>query len=264
MAELPSEPSNDPASPFHSVGKILPDNVEVGAIPHDTRVVKALDLMIENKFSQMPVMDGDEYKGVFSLWSFARLAKETSGTTSVNLLEVEVQEAVESIPGISVHDSIYDLLEFLEKHEAVVVDSPKGIQAIATTWDLLDYFFRVAHPYVLIGEIELALRGIISRCASDNISEAGTRALEHKYTPRPVPRLQEMSFDDYRAIVATKENWTLFEAVLGKNRNLVLSKLENIRKIRNEAFHFRAGPSVAQYDALRTHRDRMLAKERLA
>jgi hypothetical protein len=44
----------------------------------------------------------------------------------------------------------------------------------------------------------------------------------------------------------------------------VLVKLENIRAIRNEAFHFRTGPSIAQYDALRTHRDWMLAKERLA
>src|SRR5205814_1160299 len=80
---------------------------------------------------------------------------------------------------------------------------------------------------------------------------------------RPVPsNLSEMTFEDYRSIVTSTANWPLFEEILGHNRDLVSAKLEQLREIRNEVFHFRSDISLLKHQHLATSRDWLLGKLR--
>jgi CBS domain-containing protein len=255
-----------PGETFHEVGRLFPGEVVPATVTPETTVGEALTVMQTHRYSQLPVIADGELRGVFSLWSLARLVVQSQG--KVDPLTIPVEDAMDWIPAVTVHDSLHGVMTLLEEHEALAVMAPQGVQAIATSIDVLRYFYRVAKPYVLIQEIELAIRGLISACVQGVELERCIRfALASKYERqtdrRPVPsRLEEMTFEDLRTIITAKDNWPLFEGVLGRNRLLVASKLEAIRELRNKVFHFRDDLSVTDFQNLVAERTWLLDKTR--
>jgi hypothetical protein len=252
-------------SPFHDVGSVFPGEVSIVSVTPQTPAGEALKLMLEKRFSQLPVMENGEVIGVFSLWSLAQNLVLSPGIKVETLLKnMEVGELMEQLPKVTVMESVHSILGLLERHEAVLVNSPHGLQAVATSSDVLRYFYKVARPYILLQEIELALRNLIELCApGEKLTECIDRALAKAFQARnrPLPAdLKEMSFEDYRTIVTCTANWPLFEGLLGHNRDLVSAKLERLREIRNEVFHFRSDISLLDHQHLATSRDWLLGK----
>ena len=263
LAQTAATNMND--NPFHDVGSVFPGEVSIVSVTPQTRVGDALKMMLEKRFSQIPVMENGEVHGVFSLWSLAQHLPISGASKVQNLLEdMEVGELMEQLPKVTVKDSIHSILNQLERHEALLVDSPHGLQAIATSSDVLRYFYRVARPFILLQEIELALRNLIEICApGEKLIECINRALAKSCQARgwTVPTdLKEMSFEDYRTILTCTTNWPLFEGLLGHNRDLVSAKLERLREIRNAVFHFRTDISLLDHQTLATSREWLLGK----
>lgn len=252
-------------SPFHDVGSVFPGEVSIVSLKPQTPAGEALNLMLEKRFSQLPVMDNGEVLGVFSLWSLVQHLVLSPGIKVETLLKsMEVGELMEQLPKVTVKESVHSILGLLERHDAVLVDSPHGLQAVATSSDVLRYFYKVARPYILLQEIELALRNLIELCAPDEkLKECIDRALAKSYEARKwsVPtNLKELSFEDYRTIIICSANWPVFEGLLGHNRDLVSAKLERLREIPNEVFHFRSDISLLDHQHLATARDWLLGK----
>ena len=226
--------------PFHEVGNLFPGETHIEWVPPDTSVSEALRIMLENRYSQLPVKENSIVRGVFSLWSLAHLIATAPG---LNIQDLLVEDVMETLPSVTVTDSLHSVFGLLEQHEALLVDSPHGLQAIATSFNVLHYFVGVAQPFILLQEIELALRSLIELCApgpklKECIDQALVKFYESKSKEAPTD-LNEMTFGDYRSIVTSKQNWGLFEGILGRNRALVSARLEAIRRIRNDVFHFR-------------------------
>jgi hypothetical protein len=171
---------------------------------------------------------------------------------------------MEQLPKVTVKESLHSILALLERHDALLVDSPHGLQAVATSTDVLRYFYQVARPFILLQEIELALRNLIDLCApGESLMKCINMALAKSYEARKwtLPTsLKELSFEEYRAIITCSANWPVFEGVLGHNRDLVSAKLERLRDIRNEVFHFRSDISLLDHQHLTTSRDWLLGK----
>jgi predicted transcriptional regulator len=129
------------SSPFHDVGCIFPDDVELCWVEPSTTVAEALRLMAPNRYSQVPVIADGRVRGVFSLWS---LAQQLLAAPNLAPLELAVEDVMERIPAVTVDDPLDLVLEHLNRHDAVLVDSPHGLQAIATGTDVLNYFYRIA------------------------------------------------------------------------------------------------------------------------
>ena len=76
-------------------------------------------------------------------------------------------------------------------------------------------FYGIARPYVLLQEIELGLRNLIDMCVTENeLQQCIHRALARQYEGRkkkPPARLSDMTFEDYRSIIASRENWEFFQ-----------------------------------------------------
>ena len=66
-------------SPFHDVGSVFPGEISIVSLTPQTPAGEALKLMLEKRFSQLPVMEGGEVLGVFSLWSLAQNSGDQSG-----------------------------------------------------------------------------------------------------------------------------------------------------------------------------------------
>lgn len=258
--------SIDEFSTFHEVGRLFPAETPVCTVPVGTTVGKALEIMLETRFSQIPILDGGRVRGVFSLWA---LARQIASTPRLNPAELAVEDVMEQIPAVTVEDSLHAVLELLGRHEALLVDSPLGLQAIATQADMLRYFYGIARPFVLVQEIELAVRAVIAHSAPGEklqacIDNAVRGFYENHLRKTPPSRLEELSFEDYRLIITSARNWPLFQDVLGRNRDLVASRLERIRDLRNAVFHFRADLAVIDHQTLAATRDWLLDKLRAA
>jgi CBS domain-containing protein len=249
-------------SPFQDVGRIFPGDVRPVCVEPSTTMDEALRVMVANRYSQLPVTSGGEVRGVFSLWS---LAHHLIDSPNLAPHDLAVEDVMERLPFVTVQDSLDLVLEHLSRHDAVLVSSPHGLQAVATATDVLVYFYRVARPFVLLQEIELALRTLIEACVSpEELNECVQRALSKKYErdKRPLPSgLSNMTFEDYRTIVSAKDNWSHFNGVLGRSRELVASKLERVRTIRNDVFHFRESLSVIDYETLAATRNWLFDKD---
>lgn len=256
-------PMNDSRNPFQDVGRIFPGEVTLTSIEPSATVTEALRIMVGNRFSQLPVVSNGVVRGVFSHWSLAHHLLD-SPTLAPHQLFVE--DVMEPLPYVTVQDSLDTVLEHLNRHDAVLVTSPHGLQAVATATDVLNYFDRVARPFVLLQEIELSLRALLRGCLTDAELEAcANYALSSKYggdVSRVPSRLEDMSFEEYRTIVSAKENWPYFEGVLGRSRELVASKLSRVRDIRNAIFHFREPVSVLDHETLTMTRNWLLDKTR--
>jgi len=251
--------------PFHEVGNIFPGETSVESVPGETPVVEALKIMLEKRYSQLPVVEKGTVRGAFSLWS---LAHQLATAPTLKVSDLTVEDVMEQLPTVTVRDSLHSIVTQLDQHEALLVGSPHGLQAILTSFDVLRYFYRVARPFILIQEIELALRSLIHLCApGDKLKDCIDAALVPAYekTGRAAPtELHELAFEDYRTLVHSKHNWPLFQGVVGHNSQVVSARLEEIRKIRNNVFHFRREISLLEYGTLASAREWLLEKIRRA
>ena len=253
------------SDPFQKVGNLFPDEIEALSIAPQSLVREALRIMLERRYSQLPIVENEKVIGVFSFWSLARVMVTTP---EVSVHDLPVEDVMEHLPSVTVQDSLHGVLSLLDRHEALLVASQHGLQAIATPMDVLKYFYGLARPFVLLGEIELSLRSVIQSCApGEQLGQCIERSIAQKYRAdrRPVPSsLADMTFEDYRSIITSSDNWPLFEGTLGRSKELIKSKLEKIRNIRNGVFHFRKDISVMEHENLAATRDWLLDKARRA
>lgn len=118
----------------------------------------------------------------------------------------------------------------------------------------------------MVSEIELALRALIRVVMDDEqLSTAAHRALSNVYGQNNVPgSLEDMTFDNYQAIISNGDNWEQFSRVFGGNRLLTAGKLKQIGSIRNDLFHFKREITVEDHETLAGHRDWLLGKVKQA
>jgi len=258
MVDAHAEPN-----PFQDVGSLFPGDVEPVCLELDASVMDALRLMASHRYSQLPIISDGQVRGIFSMWS---LTQHLIDSPEIKLQNLTVEDVMDQpLPSVTVEHSLDQVLGYLDQHDAVLVQSPHGIQAVATSTDALNYFRRVAEPFVVLQEIELGLRSLIDACVSDTqLQECVERALSKKYESGKIPLpsgLDKMSFEDYSTMITARDNWEYFAWVFGKNRALFQSRLQLVRKIRNHVMHFRE-ISVNDHQSLLSTRNWLLAKDR--
>jgi CBS domain-containing protein len=261
VSEIPDE-----ISTFQDVGRLFPGETNVRTVPSGTMIRDALKLMLELRYSQLPIVDDGRVRGVFSLWS---LARQVASTPKMNPAELSVEDVMENVPTVTVDDSLHEVLDLLSRFEALLVGSPRGLQAIATQADMLRYFYSIARPFVLLQEIELALRAVILRAApGEKLQQCIDNAIRGFYEKvrkkEPPSRLEDMTFEDYRMLIISAKNWPLFQDMLGRNVDFITTRLERIRDLRNDVFHFRSDLAVVDHQTLALTRDWLLDKLRAA
>lgn len=72
-----------------------------------------------------------------------------------------------------------------------------------------------------------------------------------------------MTFNDYVQLIGDGRNWQHFERTFGGTRQSTRSKLERIRDLRNDFYHFRKAMTIDEYDELLALREWLLLRARL-
>ena len=250
---------------FHRVRQVLPEEQEVVTIPPETPAEETLQLMKERNFSQLPVVQGREVLGVFSFRSFA---DKLSGIPKKerNPLALPVEEFLDELHFSRITDEIGVLFDEFDLKNAVLVGNESRLQGVVTTIDALRYFYRVANPYVLLREIELAIRELIrGSLTQEELGACAEASLgqHYKRMGREHPTsLKEMTLNDYVMLLRHKANWREFSDAFGGTRETTYAKLGHIPELRNVVFHFKRDVTAEEYNTLRDCRDWLLLRIR--
>lgn len=250
---------------FHRLKHLFPDSQELITVPPDKLAGEALLLLQKYKINQVPIVEGSQVLGVFSYRSFAAGVLEFKKKEH-NPCGLTVEALSEDLEFARITDEVRSLIDEFDLNDAILVGSEEQLQGIVTTIDALRYFYKAASPYVMLREIELAIRELMRASLSQSdLEECISSCLGNFYAERSedVPTdLVEMTFSNYVTILECGDFWPLFKAVFGGSYLRLKAKLEGIPGIRNNVFHFRRELTIEEYDGLKDCRDWLLKRIR--
>jgi CBS domain-containing protein len=256
---------------FHRINRVIPENQDLLSVPPDTPCKEAIKQMVEESYSQVPVVSGNAVLGVFSFRSFGRGAAgyslEELNKHKLALGDMPVEEFMEQFEYARVTEEFVKVFGAMDRDNGILIGTPDKLQGILTPMDFLLYLHRLAYPFVLLSEIELALRALIEQSVKpDQLEECAKRALTSLYgdvSKVPV-LLTDMTFDNYRSIIIHGINWELFAPRFGSTRTLTGSKLDRIGDLRNDVFHFKRPITADDIELLVARREWLLRKATVA
>ena len=245
---------------FHSVQSVLPSNQKIAEISPDASVADALDLLTQTPYSQLVVKEGPEVFGLFSYRSFAT-AVQKAGRLKRKLDQLPVEDFMQRVVFASSLKSWESFMEDVARDDAVLVGSENNLEGILTAMDFVSFLKRIAEPFVLIAEIEQALRDAMRAVATpDELKVMATRALNQIYSnPDKIPSDPDrMTFSEYVNIIGNRNNWPQFAPLFGsfgQHRYQTDEKLGEVDKLRNIVFHFRRPLEEEDIQTLQRHRN---------
>ncbi|WP_218669989.1 CBS domain-containing protein [Streptomyces tsukubensis] len=118
---------------------------------------RAVELLSENAYDQLPVLDGDGHLRGSITW------REIGATNRPATALVE-DAAVLKVRSIRTDEPMVDCLADVADHGCVFVLNPDGsLSGIVTGHDLAHRFEQELRPYALIQELELRLRRALKK-----------------------------------------------------------------------------------------------------
>jgi CBS domain-containing protein len=214
--------------PTFRIGRLeAANNAPVSTKP-DSTLAQAITVMLSNDFSQLPVMTGPrELKGIIS-W------KTIGSRLALKRPCEHVREAMEPAQIVSVDESLFDALAKIASHDYVLVQATdKTFSGIVTASDFNFQFQALAEPFLLVGEIENGVRGILHQKFSlDELLEAKAPGDEGRTIESP----SDLNFGEYIRLIEPEQRWKKLRIEI--DRVEFLNRLNRVREIRNDVMHF--------------------------
>jgi CBS domain-containing protein len=237
----------------YTVNEII-DEQEVVGISKEDPVLKALSLMNEHDFSQLPVLD--DKKRPLGMVTYESILK---GLRNFNLRldELKVRNVMTQPYFFYLEDILSDLLERLKTANAVLIKRHDDtIAGIVTTFDTTEYFRRYAEDLMVVEEIEGMMKAFIRFAFGLDEGESESEKLQEaivKYTRfKKGKPFDKLSFGDYMYILLAEENWHFMQGIFDvPSADAVRNILDGVRQTRNDLAHFQGEISHDQRVQLR-------------
>lgn len=239
------------------VSQLLQNKEAVLTVQKDTKVRDALSLMVENDFSQLPIVDENgKLVGIATEKSIIGTYFHTTGIVSI--LDLNVGHCQAKPYTIQKDADIFEVLDLLKNTYAVVVidhDRPIGI---LTDYDTTHFFRDLSEGLILVEDIEVTLRRYVESIHPNehSLDTALMRAFraQRQDPTRPAKEYTDLSFGDHIQLITTEENWGKFSAYF-EPKEMFLQLMNQVGQIRNQLAHFRGRIEPIQYNALLRARD---------
>ena len=239
------------AAGFFRVRQLVPDDQEMVTIPIGSSAGEALDLMSDNAFDQLPVVNPrNRVIGTFTYRSFAQGVRHVRAQDDPRTALVD--DLVEDLRFARPSDDVEQVLPWIDEDNAVLVGDEERLLAIITAADVSRFLWHRTRPFVLLRDIELATRELMhSACTPDELSECFLAALQEGDGRAPDRRLEDLTLYELHSVLFDKASYGRhFQLTFGRSRQLVQSTLEPVREIRNRVVHFRGEISDEDYNML--------------
>jgi CBS domain-containing protein len=227
---------------FHVIDHALTQYKRVITVNPEMQARDAIRLLTEHQYSQVPVVDRNKVTGLFSYRSFSLAVVNAFDVPGRHRADgLSVWECIETPAYVQATDEFQRLLTDVDRHDAVLVGTPRQCEGILTAMGVMRYLFEAASPFLHIAEIELSLRAIIELSISrDDLPKLVSNCLLH-YKPEKMPTaLPDMTFNDYIMLIGHGDNWDRFSSFFKGDPVRTRARLEQARDLRNCVFHFRS------------------------
>jgi predicted transcriptional regulator len=241
---------------FVRVNAVLPESQEIVAIEPGRPAEQALELMTENRFSQLPIVRGDRVIGLFSYRSYsAAAAADTSGRPG----RIPVEDGMEDPIWVRAPDELFPLIDVLDARDVVLVGDEDNLQGVLTPLDVLRYLHELAEPFIRLRSIELSLRALVGAAVDEGqLAELASEALAEQYEERPdepPTTLEDMTLGEIVAVVLLNKSWQYMRTTFGANRQNAVTHLDGLAPIRNAILHFRREIEPEERERIETTSD---------
>jgi CBS domain-containing protein len=229
--------------PTFRIGSLPAANKHLIAISNDAPLTKAITLMLQYDFSQLPVMQGDrDVKGVITWKSIGLKLAMGQKCTSVGDCREEIR-IIDS--NRTLFEAISTIVEF--GYTLVRNQQDRRITGIITASDLSLQFQALSEPFLLLREIELHIRRILGK----KVTESDFQILEAAaVSNRKVSQIEELTLGQYIRLFQHPDVWT--KLALSIDAAEFVQLLDQVREIRNEVMHFDRDPMTKdQLDTLK-------------
>jgi CBS domain-containing protein len=220
-------------------------------------ILKALGLMIEYDFSQLPVIDDEEHPiGMVTYESILRGVRNFHSP----LDNLHVRDLVASAPECDLGEDMFVMLEKMRStNVALIVDSRRVLVGIVTSYDSTEYFRDRAENLMNVESIEMMIRDFIRLAFTQEDGKVNENALSdaiNKVTPQnqigeeKLKSFEDLSLSQYVSLIVSRHSWPVLEPMFKIDRDALRKLLEDVCNTRNNLAHFRE-ISAEQIDQLR-------------
>jgi CBS domain-containing protein len=238
--ETPKEPNTiEPVSevdPTFRIGSLPAANKKLIAVNQDDSLTKAITLMLQHDFSQLPVMQGErEVKGVVTWKSIG--SKKTLGAKCEN-----VGDCREDARIVDSNRTLFDAIPTIVEYGYVLVRDQRDrrIIGIVTASDLSLQFQALAEPFLLLREIELHVRQLLGNKLTQSDFDLFDKAQPSTHKPQNVA---DLTFGQYVRLFQHPQVWSKLD--LRIDSGVLIALLEDVRLIRNDVMHFDPDPMTS-------------------
>lgn len=240
-AEPDARKSEEPESssiddPTFRIGSLPAANKKLVVVNQTDSLTKAITLMLQHDFSQLPVMQGErEVKGVVTWKSIG--SKQALGCKCDR-----VGECREDARIVDSNRTLFDAIPTIVEFGYVLVRDQRDrrITGIVTASDLSLQFQALAEPFLLLREIELHVRQLLG----DKITTADFDLLDSAPPSIRKPQnVADLTFGEYVRLFQHPEIWAKLN--LRIDGGVLTGILEDVRLIRNDVMHFDPDPMTA-------------------
>ena len=236
-------------------GKGLPT-----CVSKEDTVAKALSLMIENDFSQLPVISTEQGSyGPIGMVTYESILRGVRNFKA-KLENLRVRDVMVAAPVFFIEDDLFDILDRLKYTNAVLVTVQGDLVGIVTNYDIAEYFRNRIEDLMRVEDIELMVKEFIMLAYSDGngkLDEAGLqKAINKVVSSKGFGGEKEKKFDDltlgeYNSLLLLTGKWEFFDPIFGISRDFLRVLLNGVRETRNALAHFRGDITTEQRDQLK-------------
>jgi CBS domain-containing protein len=229
--------------PTFRIGSLPAANKALIVISNNAPLTKAITLMLQYDFSQLPVMQGErDVKGVITWKSIGLKLAMGQKCASVGDCREEIR-IIDS--NRTLFEAIPTIVEF--GYTLVRNQQDRRITGIITASDLSLQFQDLSEPFLLLREIELHIRRILGK----KVTESDFQILETAgVSNRKVSQIEELTLGQYIRLFQHPDVWT--KLALSIDAAEFVQLLDQVREIRNEVMHFDRDPMTKdQLDTLK-------------
>jgi CBS domain-containing protein len=223
-------------------------------VKQDDTIRKALKLMIENDFSQLPVVDESGYLvGTVTERRLIRMYYHL--VEGVSLLDLKVDHCIAPPVTLPSDRDIFEALNRLKDNDvsAIIVTEGNKPRGILTDFDMTQFFRDISEGLILIEDIEVTLRQHIEKAFPDEHAMLAALMSAFKHDRRdeskPAKMYDELTLYEYIQLITNERNWPKFKGVF-EPMGIFVKLMEPVRETRNQLAHFRGRLDSIQHDAL--------------
>lgn len=200
------------------------------SVAPDAGLEAALTLMMTHELAHLPVMTSPHTVKGLVTWRSVAL---TLGLRRSREARLAVRDCMIRHHEVSEEDSLFGAIAVIAANECVLVrGGDRRIIGLVTTTDLASTFGSLGEPFLLLGEIEAQIRGLLRELPLDVLQ----RVRPPGSSRAPITSVADLTFGDYVRLLEDPTIWAQIGMPL--DRPTFVRELDRIREIRNDVMHF--------------------------